>query len=177
MVVAFSISALFVATTAADVPFERFKSSAPVDGEVFILVSTNSGRCLTLEGGSKRRGASVVQGESPARAGNPERWKVVACGKFYKLINENSGQVLAVPEASGRQGEQIIQWDDKGTEDQQWTFVKVGNHYSIKSRASGLVLGVSEARKDAEAPVVQWELAEIPDQIWFIQWVPGLGEK
>jgi hypothetical protein len=177
MVVTLSAGLLLVAPALAEIPFGRFSSAAPLDGEVFVLVSTNSGRCLAIESGFKHRGAGVVQGELPVSAGAVERWKIVKNGNFFKLINENSGLVLAVPQASRRKGQQIVQWEDKGTEEQQWEFVKVGNHYSVKSRISGMVLGVSESRKDADAPVLQWEFTEIPDQVWFIQWVPGLGEK
>ncbi|MDB5389588.1 MAG: hypothetical protein JWM11_5234 [Planctomycetaceae bacterium] len=177
LVLAVSVGLLFIATAFADVPFDRFHSSAPLDGEVFVLVNTCSGRCLAIQNGLKCRGANVVQGALPASAGAGERWKIVKTDNYFKLINENSGLVLAVPEASRLQGQQIVQWDDSGTEDQQWEFVKIGHHYSVKSRVSGLVLGVSESRKDDAAPVVQWQLAEIPDQVWLIQWVPGLGKR
>jgi hypothetical protein len=176
-VVAIGVGLVCVASGFANVPFDRFHSSEPLDGEVFVLVNTNSGRCLAIQNDLKVRGANIVQGVVAAKAGVGERWKMVKTGDYFKLVNELSGLVLAVPQSSQRQGQQIIQWEDLGAADQQWEFVRIGRHYSLKSRVSGLVLGVSESRTEADAPVVQWQLAEIPDQVWLVQWVPGLGEK
>ena len=174
----FSLTVIFtLGVCFADVPFDRFTSAAPLDGEVFQLVNTNSGRCLAVQDGLKVAGANIVQGALPANSAPVEKWRAVRSGDYFKLVNENSGLVLAVPESSQRRGTQIIQWVDLGSADQQWEFVKIGNHYSLKSRASGLVLGVSESRREDQAPVIQWNLAEIPDQVWFVQWVPGLGKK
>jgi hypothetical protein len=167
----------------ADTSFDKFSSSEPLDGEVFILVSIHSGRCLSVSGASEHRGANIVQGAMAAEAGPAERWRVSRCGDHcYKLVNENSGKVLAVPESSREIGTQIIQWDDAGVEDVQWKhweFVKVGNHYALKSRVSGLALDVSDGSTESGASVIQWPLGKSGNfnQIWFVHWVPGLGRK
>jgi hypothetical protein len=175
------LAAVFLAGFAlnADSPFDKFNSSVPLDGEVFILVNVNSGRCLSVSDASEYRGANVVQGPMAADAGSAERWRVSRCGDhYYKLVNEKSGKVVAVPEASRESGTQIIQWDDAGIEDQQWKFVKAGNHYALKSRVSGLVLDVLDGSTESGASVIQWpwKTAENANQVWFVQWVPGLGK-
>jgi hypothetical protein len=177
---AWSLAAVFLAVFAlhADAPFEKFNSSVPLDGEVFILVSVNSGRCLSVSDASEYSGANVVQGPTAVDAGNAERWRVSRCGDdYYKLINEKSGKVLAVPQASREFGTQIIQWDDAGIEDQRWKFVKEGNHYALQSKVSSLMLDVMDGSTESGAPVIQWpwKTTENANQIWFVQWVPGLG--
>jgi hypothetical protein len=179
---ALSLTAIFIALFAvhADTPFDKFNSTTPLDGEVFILVNVNSGRCLSVSGASEDRGANIVQGAMAADAGAAERWRAVRSGDhYYKLVNVNSGKVLAVPEDSRRSGTQMIQWHDAPFEGREWKFVKVGNHYAIKSKVSGLALDVSDASTEKGASVIQWPLGkgDNANQIWFVQWVPGLGRK
>jgi len=167
---------IFVTAIPADIHFERFVSSAPRDGEVFVLVNTNSGRCLALQDGARHPGAEIVQGKILKHAGPKEHWKFVKNGDSFKLLNTSTKRALAVPQSSTNEGTKIIQWDDLDSRDQQWEFVKVGHHFSVKSRVSGLVLGVSESRTENGAPVIQWRFAEIPDQVWFLRSVSDLDE-
>jgi formylglycine-generating enzyme required for sulfatase activity len=146
-----------------------FPSDEPLDGEVFMFVNANSGRCLTVKDGSRDAGANIVQGPFPASAGPAERWKAVRLQGFYKLVNQNSGKVLAVPQHSKEKGSNIIQWHDDEHLDQQWAFIKVGKHYSLRSRVSGLALAVSEGRKEENAAVIQWEVLNSSEQVWSVQ--------
>jgi hypothetical protein len=57
-----------------DIPFDKFTSNAPLDGEVFLLVNTSSGRCLT------EREGRVSQGVFASDATAQERWKLVRVG-------------------------------------------------------------------------------------------------
>jgi hypothetical protein len=178
--IAVAVALLLASLASGDIPFDKFTSNAPEDGEVFVLVSTNSGRCLTVKDGSKDAGAHIVQGAVAAEAGSAERWKAVKAGDAYKLVNLNSGKILAVPEGAKTKGAQIIQWDDRDDGDlkeQRWEFVKMGNHYTLKSQCSGMLLAVSEGRKEDKHPVIQWEPTKGAEQLWFVQWVPGAGKK
>jgi hypothetical protein len=160
----------------ADTSFDKFNSSAPLDGEVFILVNLNSGRCLSVS----EESANIIQGAMAADAGPAERWRVIRVGDHhYKLLNQRSRKVLAVPASSRESGIQIVQWDDVGLEDQQWKFVRAGNHYALKSRVSGLMLDVLDGSTEGGASVIQWpwKTTENSNQIWFGQWVPGLGSR
>ena len=173
-----ALALLATPVAVADPPFDRFASAAPLDGEVFVLVNTNSGRCLTVKDGSKDAGADVVQGPAATEAGPAERWKAVSVGGLYKLVNVNSGKVLAVPEGSKVKGKEIIQWDDRDDGDlmeQRWQFVKSGKHYTLRSQCSGMLLAVAEGRKEDKARVIQWEPTRTAEQLWYVQWVPGAG--
>jgi hypothetical protein len=181
--VALFLPAIFFTVFAlrADTSFEKFNSSAPLDGEVFILVNVSSGRCLSVSRESESRGANIVQGPRAADAGRAERWRVFRAGDhYYKLVNVVSGKVLAVPESSRKSGTQIIQWDDAASVDQQWKqwkFVKIGNHYALKSHVNDLVLDVRHGSGESGAAVIQWpwKTEGNANQTWFVQWVPGLG--
>ena len=165
----------------ADTSFEKFNSSVPLDGEVFIMVNVSSGRCLSVSGESQNRGANIVQGPRAADAGRAERWRVFRAGDhYYKLVNVVSGKVLSVPESSRKSGTQMIQWDDAASVDQkwkEWKFVKIGNHYALKSRVNGLVPDVQDGSVESGASVIQWpwKTEGNANHIWFVQWVPGLG--
>jgi hypothetical protein len=171
---------LLGSVASGDIPFDKFASNEPLDGEVFVLVNTNSGRCLTVKDGSKDAGARIVQGVFATEAGSAEKWKAVKIGDAYKLVNLKSGKVLAVPEGSKEKGTEIIQWDERDDGDQKeqrWEFVKTGKHYTLKSQCSGLLLAVSEGGKEEKHPVIQWEPTKAAEQLWFVQWVPGAGKK
>jgi arabinan endo-1,5-alpha-L-arabinosidase len=164
----------------ADTSFDKFNSSAPLDGEVFILVSLQSGRCLSVSGASEHRGANIVLGALAANAGPSERWRLLRHGDhYYKLVNENSGKVLAVPEDSRESGTQMIQWHEADFEGRLWKFVKAGNHFTVESKVNGLVLDVLDGNTESGASVIQWprKKSENDNQVWFVQWVPGLGRK
>lgn len=151
--------------------FKKVESSVPAAGEVYILVNTASGRCLSVLDGN------VVQGPFPKAAGPVEQWKAVgAAGASFRLVNQKSGKVLAVPASSKEEGQQLIEWDDLKLKDQRWEFVKVGKHYSLKSRISGMVAAVGASSKDEHAPVIQYRMAEIPDQIWYVRPAAGKGK-
>ena len=156
-----------------DIPFDKFTSNAPLDGEAFTFINTNSGRCLTVKDGE------VKQGVMAEAATSQERWMLVRAGDYYNITNVKTHQMLTVPGNSGAQGTNLVLADairDDGSS-QQWIFEKVGQHYVIKSRISGLVMAVADQSKVEGTRVVQWTWMGIRDQVWMIQWVPGCGKE
>ena len=89
MILGFVATAVFAVVSLADnpspggeIPFHKFKSNAPLDGEVFLLVNTNSGRCLTEQDGA------IVQGVFASAATSQERWQLVRVGDVLAEARE-----------------------------------------------------------------------------------------
>ena len=156
-----------------DIPFEKFTSNAPLDGEVFLLVNTCSGRCLTEKEGR------VSQGVFASDATAQERWKLVRVGDDYTIINQKSGKLLTLPGASKNEGTNLTTTpkEDGDSMSQLWGFEKVGNHFVIKAPATGMVVAVAEASREKGFRVLQWTWYKGSEQIWMVQWVPGACKK
>ncbi|MEK6258445.1 MAG: RICIN domain-containing protein [Planctomycetota bacterium] len=156
-----------------DIPFDKFTSNAPLDGEVFLLVNTSSGRCLTEKEGRVSQG--VVASDATAQ----DRWKLVRVGDDYAIINQKSGKLLTLPGASKIEGTDLTATSSEKNDSmsQQWVFEKVGNHYRIRAQATGMVVAVAEASKAKGFRVLQWTWNEGSEQVWMVQWVPGAGKK
>jgi Ricin-type beta-trefoil lectin domain-like len=148
----------------ADIPFDKFTSNAPLDGEVFILV-TSSGRCLTEKEGR------VSQGVFASDATAQDRWKLVRVGDNYALINQKSGKLLTLSGASKTEGTDLTATPSvkKDSMSQQWVFEKVGNHYRIRAQATGMVVAVAEVSKAKGFRVLQWTWNAGSEQIWMLQ--------
>lgn len=156
-----------------DIPFDKFKSNAPLDGEVFLLINTNSGRCLTEQDGA------IVQGVFAPAATSQERWKLVRIGDYYAIVNDKSGKRLTLPDASRNEGTNLIAEPPAEGEalHQLWHFDKIGNHYALRSPASGLVVAVAEGSQAEGFRVLQWTWYKGREQVWMVQWVPGAGKN
>ena len=157
----------------ADIPFDKFTSNAPLDGEVFLFVNTSSGRCLTEKEGR------VSQGVFASDATAQEHWKLVRVGDDYTIINQKSGKLLTLPGASKIEGTDLTATPSENDDNmsQQWVFEKMGNHYAIRAQATGMVVAVAEASKAKGFRVLQWTWNEGSEQVWMVQWVPGAGKK
>lgn len=156
-----------------NIPFDKFRSNTPLGGEVFLLVNTNSGRCLTEKDGV------IVQGAFASSATSQERWRLVRHGDYYAIVNHKSGRLLTLPDASRNEGTSLTaaRAAEGAGLHQQWHFDKVGKHYAIRSPASGLVVAVAEGSQAEGFRVLQWTWYKGPEQIWMVQWVPGDGGR
>lgn len=156
-----------------EIPFEKFTSNAPLDGEVFLLVNTCSGRCLTEKVGR------ISQGAFASDATSQERWKLARVGDSYTIINQKSGNLLTLPGASKVEGTDLTATpsEDGDCMSQQWDFEKVGSHYVIKAPATGMAVAVAEASQAEGFRVLQWTWNKGSEQVWMVQWVPGAGKK
>ena len=156
-----------------DIPFDKFTSNAPLDGEVFLLVNTSSGRCLT------EREGRVSQGVFASDATAQERWELVRVGDDYTIINQKSGKLLTLPGASKNEGTNLTATPSENDDSmsQKWLFEKAGNHYTIKAQATGMVVAVAEASTAKGFRVLQWIWYKGSEQIWMVQWVPGAGKQ
>jgi DNA-directed RNA polymerase subunit RPC12/RpoP len=158
------------------------KSLEPKDGLVCLLVNKNSGRCLSIAGGSDTPGARVVQGPTPGQAGAAERWALIGTGEAFRLRNEKTHLVLEIGSANTDPGVQAIQWRDQFTKkNQHWTFEPVGDAYLLRPGHCDLVLAVGESSQDEGAAVIQWDyIPDVTDQLWEL-WPPtppgGAGDQ
>jgi hypothetical protein len=95
---------------ALEIRFAEVSSTAPVDGEVYLLVNTNSSRCL-----ASADKFSIVQGPWAALVG-PHSWptafwKTVAVNDgYFKLVNQSSGDLLSVGGGSLEEGARLVEW-------------------------------------------------------------------
>lgn len=144
-------------------PFDEVASDTLVDGNVFLLINTNSGRCLSVSDGK------MIQGPFAHRAGAGERWKLVSAGDDIRWINEKTGNTVAVIGDAAEAGKQLIEKKPANEMHQRWEAVPVGNHYSFRSRLSGLVLAVGGSRKNEGAGVIHWKWENIADQVWQVK--------
>ncbi len=145
--------------------------TAPRDGEVYLLINSNSRRCLTVKDGL------IVQGPLADTADASSQWKVVRVGDYYKLIHEESGKVLDLPGNAQRPGGQLILSDGTDISDQLWSFTRDGNGFCFKSRVSGFVAGVDASSIEEDARVIQSRPTLNAGQTWRLQWVPGAAKK
>jgi hypothetical protein len=143
------------------------QNGEPPDGQVVLFVNENSGRCLSIQAGSREAGADVVQGPLRGDAGAVERWRLIKSGVYFRVLNLNSGLALTI--LGGSRNRIPVQSEDKNAVAQQWSFAKSGKQYGLQSRVSGLFLAVGAASKDAGARVVQWEPTQGAEQRWRIE--------
>jgi hypothetical protein len=144
---------------------------APAPGMLCLLVNRNSGRCLSVAGGSVERGAKIVQGPMPEQAGASERWQLVGTNKGFRLRNHASRLVLEIGGANLAAGVQAIQWHDQvEAKHQHWRFEPVDTGYFLRAGHCDFVLGIAQASVDPGGPAVQWDyMPGILDQQWELR--------
>jgi hypothetical protein len=159
-----AVPAVDPADGAAAAPAPEPKSPEPANDLVCLLVNKNSGRCLSIAGGSTDPGARIVQGPRPEQAGAAERWTLLGPSPAFRLRNEKSLLVLEIGSANPNHGVQAIQWHDKtSAPQQQWTFEPVVGGYLLRVGHSQQLLSIREGSQDADAQAIQWD--QIPDDL------------
>src|SRR5437016_4936642 len=152
-------------------PAKDARPLEPTNGLTCLLVNKNSGRCLSVAGGSAKPGARIVQGPTPEQASASERWTLLGAGKTFRLRNHKSRLVLEIGSANLDPGVQAIQWHDRTTATNQfWTFEPHEDNFTLGVGHAPFVLGVRQGLQDAGAPVIQWnENPDVPDQLWELR--------
>jgi hypothetical protein len=147
------------------------KLPAPEEGSIYLLVNRNSGRCLSVAGGSVAPGAKIVQGPTPDQAGASERWVLLGTDQGFRLRNHASRLVLEIGSANPDKGVQAIQWHDQVTATHQhWQFEPVEDFYVLRAGHSQLVLGIGQGSLEAGGRAIQWTFVDlVADQRWELR--------
>lgn len=138
-------------------------------GQQYRIVNKNSGKALTVSGGSTANSANIAQWTDTAR--QEQKWTLEATGDgYYKLRNANSGMLADVEASSSAPGANVSQYPDLNAANQQWQLVSSGDgYYRIKNRASGLMLEVAGASSADDGNVQQWTDNGCACQQWRIE--------
>jgi hypothetical protein len=97
------------------------------------IVNVKSQMCISVQDGSKARGAPLVQW--PCHEGVDQAWSTVELGEDVDRIdNVTTGLSIAVRDASTQAGAVIVQWNYDGNPSQKWTLERtrtVPQQYTI----------------------------------------------
>lgn len=126
--------------------------SAPVlDGQLYTIASTASGRVLDIVAGSAQPGAEVQQWGYSGSA--HQQFYVRSLGNGYWSIQaRHSGLMLDVASAGLQDGARILQWSSNGNTNQQWMLKKsTTGAYNVVARHSGKSLTVADGNSGSRA--------------------------
>ncbi|KAB8194031.1 hypothetical protein FH608_017720 [Nonomuraea phyllanthi] len=153
------------------------QAAAPVDGGVYQLKVTKSGKCLDVVGGSKDNGAQLQQWSCSGDAW--QRFRVVSAGSgTYTIRNVNSERCVDVPNGAATSGLRLQQWGcgagDKTN--QLWRFAASGSGtYQVISVASGLCMSDEGASTSSGAAVIQETCTHNSNKQWAFESAGGGG--
>ncbi len=153
-----------IATRWRNVQFDNL-SITPGTVTTYRIVNRNSGKVLSVAGGSTADGAQIVQLTDTGAA--TQRWRTVASGGYVQIVNVGSGKALDVPGFSTANGTQFVQWTANTGANQQWTLGQAPDGYNtLVNRHSTLVADVSGASTADGAAVIQWPAHTGTNQQW-----------
>ena len=133
------------------------------------IINRNSGKPLTVEGGSTNIGANVVQ--SSATGGSDQLWSFQNIGSNqYRIVNGLNHRYLDVYGASSDDGANVNLWDYTGGTNQIWVIEPTSEgYYTVKALHSGKCLAVNQGSTSDGANALQWSANGAPDQEWLIE--------
>lgn len=143
-----------------------------IDGR-YVLVNRNSGKVLTVPGGSGTLGVQLAQ--TSYTGATYQQWDVNpmpnTTGGDYSYFSINAAHSgYAADLNSGiayNNGADIVQWNGGNNVFEQWYLEYVGDGYfKIHSRWCGKLLVVSGGSTAEGAPIIQWEDNGALDQQW-----------
>ncbi|MVF11590.1 pectate lyase [Ketobacter sp. MCCC 1A13808] len=132
----------------------------------YVLYNQNSGKAMTVAGGSKEDGANVIQQDYSGQ--DYQQWDVSSLGSgYYSIRPAHSGKSLDVWEWNASDGADARQWTYLSGENQQWQISSTGNGaYSIISRYSGKAIETFENSTANGANIDLWNYWGGPAQQW-----------
>jgi hypothetical protein len=147
-----------------NVQFDNLNVTPGAASPTYKVVNRNSGKVLSVEGGSTSDGAMIVQ--STDTGASTQRWRLASSGGYTVLVNAGSGKALDVPQGSTTVGTQLIQWEVHNGANQQWTLTTSGGYTTLSNRSSGLFADVSSGSTSDGAAVIQWSFNGGANQQW-----------
>jgi len=147
------------------------------------IVNRKSGRCLAVEGGLKKDGASVVE-QKLNKDSLDHQWKLKTVGNdYFWIINRNSGHYLSVVRGSKDNRNRIVQQPFSETnKNQQWGFSPVtlnrGNVFvRLVNRKDEQCISVHGKPKKEAPNVVMSPADESHNQHWQLVQVKSSSAK
>ncbi|MGB3466404.1 MAG: RICIN domain-containing protein [Cyclobacteriaceae bacterium] len=130
-------------------------SSGIVDGTVYRITNSGSGKTIDVAGVSLNNGATIQQWIYTG--GDNQHWRVESTGTGeYRLTAIHSGKVLDVVNGATNNNAGLQQWDDFGSSNQRWKIVSTGNNaYRIVSAKSNKSLDISSNSNSNGATLIQ----------------------
>jgi hypothetical protein len=107
----------------ADKPSQHWEL-VPVQGG-FKIRNRESGLVANIAGGSKGRGAGVIQYRTTNGSGENETWRADWRGSAFSIASTGCDLIIGVAGANEGDGAGLCTWDYAGTPEQLWTFVRV----------------------------------------------------
>lgn len=143
----------------------------------YVFFNLNSGKALTVAGGSQNEGSNVEQRDYSQQS--YQQWDVASLGNGYFSVRAaNSGMALDVWEWNASDGADARIWNWLNGENQHWQIQSTGNGaYTVISRFSGKALEVFESSTSNGANVGLWTYWGGETQQWQVQAASGGGNN
>jgi hypothetical protein len=143
--------------------------SGIVSGARYRFLSTMSGLCLDVVGGSLDAGSNVQQ--SNCNDLPPQSWTASAgAGQTVTLSSQNSGMCLSFAGAAATAGTNVEQLPCTGAPDQTWTVQNVGlGYYVFGQPEAGTCLDVSGGSTSPGGNIQVWTCNSLAPQIWYAE--------
>jgi hypothetical protein len=140
-----------------------YNGTAPTTGSNKVLISQNSGLCLSAVNSSE--GTQLEQ--VTCNGSTLQEWSVTTEGSGYYVTNVDTGMVADDSGYSKSRGGAVIDWDKNGGTNQQWIFRNNGQgFFNVINVYSGLCLDVLGASKSSGALVDQYTCNGGANQNW-----------
>lgn len=136
-----------------------------VDGQLYSIANTASGKVLDIVAGSVQAGAALQQWGYAG--GAHQQFYVRSLGNgYWAMQRKDSRMLLDVRDASTSDGARVLQWLPNGGHNQQWQLKKSSTGaYNVVARHSGKSLTVADT--GSAAPVYQAADGAARTQRWF----------
>ena len=135
----------------------------------FKIISSNSGKCLTVSNASQIENATIEQ--STYVGDTSQHWSIVSVAEGYvKIISSSTGMCLEVKDASLDNEAPIIQGTYEEEDYQHWNLGSLGNNsYVFYAKHSQKCLQVYNASLEDNASIKQSAYSGKPNQIWILE--------
>ena len=143
--------------------------SGVADGGTYRFVSTMSGLCLDVAGGSLDAGGNVQQWTCNGLA--PQNWTIAeGAGDAVTLTAQNSGMCLSFADAAATAGTNVDQLPCDGSPQESWTMQNVGlGYYVFAQPDAGTCLDVAGGSTTPGGNVQVWTCNALAPQIWYAE--------
>jgi hypothetical protein len=143
--------------------------SGLADGGTYRFVSTMSGLCLDVAGGSLDAGGNVEEWTCDGLS--PQNWALTGGpGETVALRAQNSGMCLSFAGGAATAGTNVDQLPCDGTLQQSWTVENVGlGYYVFAQPDAGTCLDVAGGATTPGGNVQAWTCNSLAPQIWHAE--------
>lgn len=132
-----------------------------------LIRSVGSGKCVDVEGASRRAGGNVQL--YSCNGGANQKWEFIGLGNGqYAIRSQNSGMVLDVESDSRRDGANVQQYPWNGGANQRWRSQGPNNNFQLVNVGSGKCLDVANGSTANNANIIQWDCRGGSSQRWYV---------